>query len=101
MAQFTLNVIGKTHTVDADPDMPLLYALRNEEGLKTPKVGCGLAQCGPCTVHVDGQPTRSCVTPVSSGGNAKVVTPAGLGTPEKPHPLQNAYLEEQVPQCGY
>ena len=92
---------GKTHTVDADPDMPLLYALRDDIGLNNPHFGCGLAQCGACTVHMDGQAIRSCITPVSSVGDAKVVTLAGLGTPEKPHPLQTAYIEEQVPQCGY
>ena len=81
--------------------MPLLYALRNDIGLNNPHFGCGLAQCGACTVHLDGQPIRSCVTPVSAVGNGKVVTLAGLGTPEKPHPLQTAYVEEQVPQCGY
>ncbi len=81
--------------------MPLLYALRNDLGLNNPKFGCGLAQCGACTVHLDGQPVRSCVTPLSAVGNGKVVTLAGLGTPEKPHPLQTAYVEEQVPQCGY
>ena len=101
MAKFTLNVNGRTHDVDADPDMPLLYALRNNIGLKDPHFGCGLAQCGACTVHLDGQPTRSCVTPISSVGNGKVVTMSGLGTPEKPHPLQKAYIEEQVTQCGY
>ena len=89
------------HTVDADPDMPLLYALRNDLGLNNPHFGCGLAQCGACTVHLDGQPIRSCVTPLSAVGDGKVVTLAGLGTPEKPHPLQTAYVEEQVPQCGY
>jgi len=102
MAQrFTLNVNGKDHTVDADPDMPLLYALRNDVGLNNPHFGCGLAQCGACTVHLDGQAIRSCATPVSAVGDGKVVTLAGLGTPEKPHPLQIAYVEEQVPQCGY
>ena len=89
------------HTVDADPDMPLLYALRDDLGLNNPHFGCGLAQCGACTVHIDGQPMRSCVTPVSAVGTARVTTLAGLGTPEKPHPLQTAYVEEQVPQCGY
>ena len=69
--------------------------------MNNPKFGCGLAQCGACTVHLNGQPIRSCVTPVSSVGDAKVVTMAGLGTPEKPHPIQAAYVEEQVPQCGY
>ena len=101
MARINLDVNGKVHTIDADPDMPLLYALRNDIGLNNPHFGCGLAQCGACTVHVNGQATRSCVTPVSSVGNAKVVTLAGLGTPEKPHPIQAAYVEEQVPQCGY
>jgi nicotinate dehydrogenase subunit A len=99
--QFILNVNGNDHVVEADPDMPLLYALRNDIGLNNPHFGCGLAQCGACTVHLDGQPTRSCVTPLSAVGQAKVVTLAGLGTPEKPHPLQLAYIEEQVPQCGY
>ena len=99
--KFTLNVNGKPHTVDADPDMPLLYALRNDLGLNNPHFGCGLAQCGACTVHLDGQPIRSCITPMSAVGGAKVVTLAGLGTPENPHPLQKAYVEEQVPQCGY
>ena len=98
---FTLNVNGHTNTVDTDPDMPLLYALRNDIGLNNPHFGCGLAQCGACTVHIDGQPTRSCVTPMSAVGQAEIVTLAGLGTPEKPHPLQTAYIEEQVPQCGY
>jgi nicotinate dehydrogenase subunit A len=98
---FKLNVNGQIHAVDADPDMPLLYALRNDIGLNNPHFGCGLAQCGACTVHLDGQPTRSCATPLSAVGEAKVVTLAGLGTPEKPHPLQTAYVEEQVLQCGY
>ncbi len=97
----SLNVNGKIHTVDADPDMPLLYALRDDIGLNNPHFGCGVAQCGACTVHLDGEPIRSCVTPLSAVGNRKVVTLAGLGTPEKPHPLQIAYVEEQVPQCGY
>jgi nicotinate dehydrogenase subunit A len=101
MARFALNVNGKTHSVDADPDMPLLYALRNDIGLNNPHFGCGVAQCGACTVHLDGTPIRSCVTPVSSIGDGKVVTIEGLGTLEKPHPLQKAYVEEQVTQCGY
>jgi nicotinate dehydrogenase subunit A len=98
---FKLSVNGQSHTVEADPDMPLLYALRNDLGLNNPHFGCGLAQCGACTVHVDGQPTRSCVTPMSAVGKSEVTTLAGLGTPEKPHPLQTAYVEEQVLQCGY
>ena len=101
MARINLDVNGKVHSIDADPDMPLLYALRNELALNNPHFGCGLAQCGACTVQVDGQPVRSCVTPVSAVGKSKVVTLAGLGTPEKPHPVQKAFVEEQVPQCGY
>jgi nicotinate dehydrogenase subunit A len=101
MAKITLNVDGKSHTIDVDPDMPLLYALRDDLQLNNPRFGCGLAQCGACTVHLNGQAIRSCVTPVSSVGDAKVVTMAGLGTPEKPHPIQAAYVAEQVPQCGY
>jgi aerobic-type carbon monoxide dehydrogenase small subunit (CoxS/CutS family) len=101
MARINLDVNGKVHAIDADPDMPLLYALRNDLGLNNPHFGCGLAQCGACTVHVDGAAVRSCVTPVSAVVGAKVVTLAGLGTPDKPHPIQKAYVEEQVPQCGY
>lgn len=99
--KITLDVNGKTHVIDTDPEMPLLYALRNNIGLNNPHFGCGLAQCGACTVHLDGQPVRSCITPVSMAAGAKVVTLAGIGTPEKPHPLQAAYVEEEVPQCGY
>jgi nicotinate dehydrogenase subunit A len=99
--KFSLDVNGKTQTVDADPDMPLLYALRNDLGLSNPHFGCGLAQCGACTVHVNGAAVRSCVTPISSVGNAKVVTLAGLGTAEKPHPVQTAFIQEEVFQCGY
>ena len=96
-----LVVDGKRTEVDADPAMPLLYALRSDLGLGNPKFGCGLAQCGACTVHVDGKPTRSCIMPVGSVRGKKITTLAGLGTPEKPHPLQTAYIAEQVPQCGY
>jgi nicotinate dehydrogenase subunit A len=99
--EFVLEVNGQKHRVNADPDMPLLYALRNDLNLNNPKFGCGLAQCGACTVHVDGQPVRSCAMPVSAAAGAKIVTLAGLGTPDRPHPLQTAYVEEQVPQCGY
>ena len=99
--KITLEVNGTMHTIEADPDMPLLYALRNDIGLNNPHFGCGLAQCGACTVHLDGQPVRSCITPVSMAAGAKVVTLAGLGTPEQPHPLQAAYVAEEVPQCGY
>jgi len=98
---FTLTVNGTAHRIEADPDMPLLYALRDDLGLNNPHFGCGLAQCGACTVHVNGQATRSCVTPLSAVKGAKVTTLAGLGTPEHPHPLQAAFIVEQVPQCGY
>ena len=101
MARITLDVNGSPHTIDADPDMPLLYALRNDLGLNNPHFGCGVAQCGACTVHINGEAVRSCVTPLSAVGAGKVVTLAGLGTPEKPHPIQKAYVEEEVPQCGY
>jgi nicotinate dehydrogenase subunit A len=98
----TLNVDGKTYTIAVDdPEMPLLYALRDELGFNNPRFGCGLAQCGACTVHIDGQAVRSCVTPASSVTDRKITTLAGLGTPEKPHPLQTAWIEEQVNQCGY
>ena len=101
MAKIELNVDGKAHSIDADPDMPLLYALRDDLGLRNPKFGCGLAQCGACTVLVDGQPVRSCVTPVDSLGKSKVVTMGGLVQDGKPHKVQAAFIEEQVPQCGY
>src|SRR5258708_30126157 len=101
MARINLDVNGKVQTIDADPDVPLLYALRNELSLNNPHFGCGLAQCGACTVHVDGQAVRSCVTPVSAVGSSKGVTLPGLGTPRKPHPIQKAYVEEQGAQCGY
>jgi aerobic-type carbon monoxide dehydrogenase small subunit (CoxS/CutS family) len=94
-------VDGKASTVNTDPGMPLLYALRSDLALNNPKFGCGRAQCGACTVQVDGTPTRSCVTPVSAVAGKRITTLARLGTAEKPHPLQTAYIEEQVPQCGY
>ena len=99
--KFTLRVNGAAHSIEADPDMPLLYALRDDLALSNPHFGCGLSQCGACTVHVDGVATRSCVTPISRVAGHEVTTIRGLGTPEKPHPLQTAYIEEQVPQCGY
>lgn len=97
----SLVVDGKPVLVNLDPAMPLLYALRSELGLNNPKFGCGKAQCGACTVHLDGAPVRSCVLPVAAAAGRRVTTLAGLGTPERPHPLQKAYIEEQVPQCGY
>jgi len=101
MAMIRFTVDGKRVSVEAQPEMPLLYALRGELNLNNPHFGCGLAQCGACTVHVEGEPVRSCVLPVSAVGNKKVTTIAGLGTPDKPHPLQEAYVAEGVPQCGY
>jgi nicotinate dehydrogenase subunit A len=96
----TITVNGKPHAVKAEPDTRLLYVLRNEVGLNGPKFGCGLAQCGACTVHIDGRPMRSCMVKVSSV-RGKITTIEGLGTPEKPHPLQRAFIEEQAAQCGY
>jgi len=99
----TLNVNDEriTTAVD-DPDMPLLYLLRGNLGLHGPRFGCGLAQCGACTVHIDGKAVRSCVLPLSSVDDSnKVVTLEGLGTPEKPHPVQRAFIQEQAAQCGY
>ncbi len=98
----TITVDGKMRTIAVDdPDMPLLYALRDDLGLNNPRFGCGLGQCGACTVHIDGRPARSCITPLSSIGDSTVTTLAGLGTPENPHPIQKAWLEEQVSQCAY
>jgi aerobic-type carbon monoxide dehydrogenase small subunit (CoxS/CutS family) len=101
MERISFQLNGQAASVEADPDMPLLYALRGDLGLSNPHFGCGLAQCGACTVHIDGAPTRSCVTPVASAQGAVVTTLAGLGTPERPHKLQQAFIDEQVPQCGY
>lgn len=98
MVRITVN--GKSHQLDVEPDTPLLYALRDNLGLHGPKFGCGLAQCGSCTVLVDGRSVRSCVVPVSQV-KGRVVTLEGLGTPEKPHPVQQAFIEEQAAQCGY
>ena len=102
MAQdFQLNVNGATRRANVEPDTPLLYILRNDLELSGPRFGCGLSQCGACTVLVDGKPTRSCVTPVVSIGAAKVTTLEGLGSTEKLHPLQKAFIEEQAAQCGF
>jgi nicotinate dehydrogenase subunit A len=99
----TLNVNGErvTTTID-DPEIPLLYLLRGNLGLRGPRFGCGLAQCGACTVHLDGQAVRSCVLPLSAiGENSKVVTLEGLATPDNLHPVQRAFIQEQAAQCGY
>jgi len=101
MANFTLRVNGKGRTVAVEPDTPLLYILRNDLELNGPKFGCGLAQCGACTVLVDGKPVRSCVAPVSSVAKGHITTIEGLGTVETLHPLQRAFIEEQACQCGY
>jgi nicotinate dehydrogenase subunit A len=100
--KLTLDVNGKRSTIDVDdPRMPLLYALRDDLGLHGPRFGCGLGQCGACTVHVDGKAVRSCMTPVASVAGKHVVTLEGLGAPSRPHPLQLAFIEEQAVQCGY
>jgi len=102
MPKFKLNVNDETRTVDIrDPQEPLLYVLRNALGLTGAKYGCGLGQCGSCTVIVDGEAVRSCLIPVSSLAGKKVTTIEGLGTPGKPHPLQTAFVAEQAAQCGY
>jgi len=99
----SFDVNGKTVSITIDdPDMPLLYALRDNLELHGPRFGCGLGQCGSCTVHVDGKAIRSCITPLSSiAAGQKVVTLEGLGTIEKPHPVQKAFIDEQAVQCGY
>ena len=94
-------VNGTARDVGAAPDTPLLYVLRDELGLNGPKFGCGLTQCGACTVHLDGQPIRSCATPISAVGAGSVTTLEGLGTTDSPHPLQQAFLDEQAGQCAY
>jgi nicotinate dehydrogenase subunit A len=99
----SLNVNGKPVSISIDdPEMPLLYALRDNLALQGPRFGCGLAQCGACTVHVDGKAMRSCVLPLSKvSAEQKIVTLEGLGTPQNPHPVQRAFIEEQAVQCGY
>ena len=97
----SLKVNGATHSVAAEPDTPLLYVLRNDLGLNAAKFGCGLGQCGACTVLVDGAPVRSCITPIGTLGQSEIATLEGLGTLEHPHPLQAAFMAEQAAQCGY
>src|SRR5690348_14486739 len=101
MSAINLKVNGKMHAVDVDPTTPLLYVLSDDLALKGPKFGCGLGQCGSCTVIVKGQAIRSCITPVKSVEGAEITTLEGLGTIEKPHPLQQAFIEEQAAQCGF
>ena len=100
MAELTLVVNGRSHTLDVAPDTPLLWVLRDTLGYTGTKYGCGMSQCGACTVHVDGVATRSCVTPARSVAGKKVTTIEGL-SPDRSHPLQQAWIAEQVPQCGY
>jgi len=99
--RLVLRVNGRQHDVSVSSDTPLLYVLRNDLGLNAPKFGCGLAQCGACAVLRDGAEIRSCVTPLVSVGNSEITTCEGLGTPDKPHPLQAAFIAEQAAQCGY
>jgi nicotinate dehydrogenase subunit A len=101
MARISLKVNGKTQVVDVDPETPLLYVLRNDLQLNGPKFGCGLAQCGACTVIMNGNAVRSCVTVVSAVQNQPVTTLEGLGSTKKMHPLQQAFVDEQALQCGY
>lgn len=101
MPMISLNVNGRRHTLDLDPQTPLLYVLSDDLELKGPKFGCGMAQCGSCTVIADGKAIRSCATPVGTVANAQITTLEGLGTPEKPHPIQQAFIEEQAAQCGF
>ena len=95
-----LNINGKKHIVDVEPTTPLLWVIREHVGLTGTKFGCGIAQCGACTIHLNGNPIRSCVMPVSAGANAKITTIEGLSE-DQSHPLQKAWIKEQVPQCGF
>jgi nicotinate dehydrogenase subunit A len=101
MKQFTLRVNGRRHSVNVDPDTPLLFVLNDELGLRGPRFGCGMAQCGSCTVILRGQAVRSCVMPVSAAEAEEITTLEGLGTPEKPHPIQQAFIDEGAAQCGF
>src|SRR5438132_10040016 len=101
MAAISLKVNGRVHTVDVDPETPLLYVLSDELQLRGPKFGCGMAQCGACTVMIRGQAVRSCVMPVSAVKQQEIMTLEGLGTPEKPHAIQQAFIDEQAAQCGF
>ena len=99
MIQLTVN--GRSREVDVEPEMPLLWVLRDELDVKGPKFGCGIAQCGACTVHVNGEPVRSCSFPVSAAAGKRVLTLEGLAPGGRLHPVQQAWIEHQVPQCGY
>jgi len=101
MPDFSLKVNGHVHSVDVDAETPLLYVLADELHLRGPKFGCGLAQCGACTVLLDGEPTRSCVMPVSAVKQREITTLEGLGIPEKPHPIQQAFIDAGAAQCGF
>lgn len=101
MAIFSLQVNGQSHRVDADPDTPLLFVLSDDLALRGPKFGCGLGQCGSCTVMIKGEAVRSCVTPVSAVGASEITTLEGLGTVEKPHAIQQAFIDTQALQCGF
>jgi nicotinate dehydrogenase subunit A len=101
MSLLSLKVNGQTHSLDVDPTTPLLYVLSDDLGLRGPKFGCGLGQCGSCTVLVKGQAVRSCITAVESVLGVDIITLEGLGTIDKPHPLQKAFIAEQAAQCGY
>ena len=101
MAIFSLQVNGQSHRVDADPDTPLLFVLSDDLALRGPKFGCGLGQCGSCTVMIKGEAVRSCVTPVSTVGASEITTLEGLGTVEKPHAIQQAFIDTQALQCGF
>jgi aerobic-type carbon monoxide dehydrogenase small subunit (CoxS/CutS family) len=101
MSRIALRVDGRAHTVDVDAATPLLYVLSDELELRGPKFGCGLGQCGACTVIAGGRAIRSCVTPVSAIRDAEITTLAGLGTGEQPHPIQQAFIDEQAAQCGF
>lgn len=101
MSVFRLKVNGQSHTVDVDPATPLLYVLSDDLALNGPKFGCGLGQCGACTAIVNGRAVRTCRTPMSTMNGADIVTLEGLGTPEKPHAIQKAFIDEQAAQCGF
>ena len=101
MPRYDININGQRRSIEADADSPLLYVLRDQLELSGPKFGCGLGQCGACTVHIDGQAMRSCAYPISALGARKVTTLEGLGSSSKPSPLQQAFIDEQAAQCGY